>query len=555
MKKVLFSVLCFILIITNINASAAALDFNCPVSASSLEEIECNITLNAKGFNARGLQFKYEFTSGEYISFKNSNDYKLYTAKNNGAVLEKNNPNSGISKVGVLKLKMPTTGNISFKVKDIIVTDDGDNDTMESFNIGEKNITIKAKSNINTLKSLKVKEGNYLNDFNSDKTNYSFNYDKDVITFTGTLTDSLSKVNGLGSYKLKFGNNTISIEVISESNLRRVYTINVNRIDNRDKVNTLNNITISDYKITPDFNKNTYSYKLNVPTTTDKITINSTLTSDKSSYVKGYGNRSVDLKYGKNSIIIKVKSESEEIKTYEIIVTREDNRSSNNYLKELNISSGEFNFDKKTQEYALTVKNEVSNITISGKSEDAKSKVNGLGNYKLKEGVNTINITVQAQNGNIRTYILKVTRIVKNDSVIPNNNLKKLEIKNYQINFDKDILLYNITIDNEKSLEFSYETESKDSSVIINGNDNLKNGSVITLIVTAVDGSSREYKFNISKLEEVKKDDTIPHNKVQISKTNIIKIVVSCISIVISIICIIIICIINVLKKKVMLWK
>ena len=281
-----------------------------------------------------------------------------------------------------------------------------------------------------------------------------------------------------------------------------------------------------------------------------------TLTSNKSSYVGDYGNRTVDLKYGKNTILIKVKSESKVEKSYKIIVTREDNRSGNNYLKELSISSGEFKFNKKTTEYALTVKNEVESINVSGSAEDNKSKVTGFGNYKLKEGVNTINIKVTAENGSSKNYVLKVTRIVKSNEVVPNNYLKSLSIKNYQINFDKDIVLYNITIENEKSLEFTYETESKDSSVIINGNENLKNGSVITLIVTAVDGSTREYKFNISKIEEVKKDEPIvPHDKVQISKTNIIKIVISCASIVVSIISLLILNIIRIIKKKAMLWK
>ena len=92
--------------------------------------------------------------------------------------------------------------------------------------------------------------------------------------------------------------------------------------------------------------------------------------------------------------------------------------------------------------------------------------------------------------------------------------------------------------------------------MIINGNENLKNGSVITLIVTAVDGSTREYKFNISKIEEVKKDEPIvPHDKVQISKTNIIKIVISCASIVVSIISLLILNTIRIIKKKAMLWK
>lgn len=556
MKKILFSIFCFMIILTSTKALTATMDINCPSSASSLEVVECKIKLNAKDFKARGIQFKYEFTSGKYNSFINNNDYKVHSIKSNGAVLEKNNPSSGKSEIGTLKIEMPATGNAKFNIKDITITNDGDNTNIESVDINDKNVTIRVKSNVNTLSSLKVKEGNYLSNFDSNKSEYSFNYDKNSITFTGTLTDSSAKVNGLKSYDLKYGNNVINIEVISESGIRRVYKININRLDNRDKTNTLDTLTITDYKLNPEFNKNTTSYKLSVPSTTSKITINSTLTSNKSSYVGGYGNRTVDLKYGKNTILIKVKSESKVEKNYKIIVTREDNRSRNNYLKELSISSGEFKFNKKTTEYALTVKNEVESINVSGSTEDNKSKATGFGNYKLKEGVNTINIKVTAENDSSKNYVLKVTRIVKSNEVVPNNYLKSLSIKNYQINFDKDIVLYNITIENEKSLEFTYETESKDSSVIINGNENLKNGSVITLIVTAVDGSTREYKFNISKIEEVKKDEPIvPHDKVQISKTNIIKIVISCASIVVSIISLLILNIIRIIKKKAMLWK
>lgn len=556
MKKILFSMFCFMIILTSSKALTATMDINCPSSASSLEVVECKIVLNAKDFKARGIQFKYEFTSGKYNLFINNNDYKVHSIKSNGAVLEKNNPSSGKSEIGTLKIEMPATGNTNFTIKDITITNDGDNTNIESVDINDKNVTIRVKSNVNTLSSLKVKEGNYLSNFDSNKSEYSFNYDKKSITFTGTLTDSSAKVNGLKSYDLKYGNNVINIEVISESGIRRVYKINVNRLDNRDKTNTLDTLIITDYKLSPEFNKNTTSYKLSVPSTTSKITVNSTLTSNKSSYVSGYGNRTVDLKYGKNTILIKVKSESEVEKSYEIIVTREDNRSSNNYLKELSVSSGEFKFNKKTTEYALTVKNEVESINVSGSTEDNKSKVTGFGNYKLKEGVNTINVKVTAENGSSKNYVLKVTRIVKSNTVVPNNYLKSLSIKNYQINFDKDIVLYNITIENEKSLEFTYETESKDSSVIINGNENLKNGSVITLIVTAVDGSTREYKFNISKIEEIKKDEpVVPHDKVQISKTKIIKIVISCVSIVVSIISLLVLNTVRIIKKKAMLWK
>ena len=94
MKKILFSIFCFMIILTSTKALTAAMDINCPSSASSLEVVECKIKLNAKDFKARGIQFKYEFTSGKYNSFINNNDYKVHSIKSNGAVLEKNNTTS-----------------------------------------------------------------------------------------------------------------------------------------------------------------------------------------------------------------------------------------------------------------------------------------------------------------------------------------------------------------------------------------------------------------------------------------------------------------------------
>lgn len=559
MKKILLcllSIICFMGVSINVNALSANVDVSCPSAATSLEEVSCTVYINAKDFKLKGIQLFYTVDNGNFIKFKNSSSVRSYTINNKGAILEVINPNSGKVEVGTIKIEMPTNDKMSLKLYDIIVTDDGDNSNIKSLDITDKSVSVRVKSNINTLKSLKVKEGNYITDYDSDKTSYSFDYDKDKITIEGSLTDSSSKVTGFKTYNLNYGINNINIVVTSESGNIRTYKISVNRLDVRDKTNTLDSLVVSDYKLSPEFNKNTKSYKVTVPTTTDKINISSTLSSSKSSYVSGFGNRTVNLKYGKNTILIKVKSESESIKTYEIIVTREDNRSSNNYLKNLNISNGEFKFDKKVNEYAVTVKNEVENINVTGEVEDSKSKVTGLGNYKLKEGINNITIKVTAETGSVRTYTLKVTRIVKNNTVIPNNNLKSLTINNYQINFDKNVVLYNITIEDEKSLEFNYETESADSSVVINGNENLKNGSVITVKVTAIDGSTKEYKFNISKNEEIKKDEPIvPHEKVQISKTRIIKLVVACISIVIIIISVIILGIINVLKKKASLWK
>ena len=247
MKKILICILSFIVCVLNIRAISSNIDVECPSSSNSFEEVSCKIYINASDFKLRAVQLKYTFSSGEYISFTSGGNFRTLSSNNNGAVLESSSPKIGKSEIGTLKFKMPISGNANFKLTDIMVTDDGNNSNIQSGTINDKNITVRQKSNINTLKSLKVKEGNYLDNFNSDNLEYNFDYNDSKITFAGSLTDSTSIVSGLKSYNLKYGKNVIKITVTSESGLKRVYTIIVNRADTRDKVNTLDSITIDNY--------------------------------------------------------------------------------------------------------------------------------------------------------------------------------------------------------------------------------------------------------------------------------------------------------------------
>lgn len=84
--------------------------------------------------------------------------------------------------------------------------------------------------------------------------------------------------------------------------------------------------------------------------------------------------------------------------------------SSNNYLSSLEIDgyaiSPEFN--KDTLEYTLEVPNEVDKITISATSEDNTASIGGIGEKEVVEGTNKFEIKVEAENGNVKTYILTV---------------------------------------------------------------------------------------------------------------------------------------------------
>lgn len=106
-----------------------------------------------------------------------------------------------------------------------------------------------------------------------------------------------------------------------------------------------------------------------------------------------------------------------------------DSGSPNNWLKTLTVSGYTLNFIPAATNYTLSVKSNVSSITIGATTVNSKAKVSGTGKVSLKPGSNTINIVVTAQNGNKRTYTLTVTRAVdygpaavKNLQTTPGNN-------------------------------------------------------------------------------------------------------------------------------------
>ena len=554
-KRVIFLIL--MLFSFSIVNAASDLKITCPSKANAISTVECTLSLKPDNYELRGVQMNYSVSGGTYLDFQLDNDYTSYSLSSSGALINRKTNYTGTSydDLGILKIKMPSSGTASVSISNIIALDKNN----DEHSVSNVNKTIRVTDTNNYLSNITLSEGTI--DFDKSKTTYDVkNINGSTIDITATLESSYAKISGdVGKKNLKFGLNTFKITVTSEAGVNRVYTLNIYRNDNRDKTNTLSSLEIENYKISPDFNKNTVNYTLTVKKDVTSVKINATLDSDKSSFNKGYGPRTVNLNYGVNTILIKVTSESDSTKTYTVKVTREDDRSSNNYLKSLNVSSGDFEFNKKTQNYSFTVQNEVTSIKVLAVAEDEKSTISGAKTYNLKEGLNKINIVVTAENKQTRTYTLQVTRIVKNINKEVNNKLKFLEISNYQINFDPETTIYNLTIENESSLDIIPKVQDSTSSVVINGNENLKDGSVIKLVVTAVDGSTKEYIINISKNEEIKKyDKKDDNNIVKVNKNRKLQIIIGVSSFLIIIVVVILFSIIGIkrsLKKRAKLWK
>ena len=559
-KRVVFLIL--MLFSFNIVNAASDLKLDCPKKANAISTVECTLSAKPDNYELRGVQMNYSVSGGTYLDFTpNNSNYTPYSLSSAGTILNRktNYTGSSYDNLGTLKIKMPSSGNATVTISNIILLDKNN----EEYNVSNISKTIKVADGNNYLSSITLSEGTI--DFDKSKTTYEIkNINGSTIEIGANAESSYAKLSGdTGKKNLKLGLNTFKITVTSESGVNRIYTLNIYRNDNRDKTNTLSSLEVENNKITPEFNKNTVNYTLTVKKDVTSVKINATLESDKSSFNKGYGPRTVNLNYGVNSVLIKVTSESGAVKTYTIKITREDDRSSNNYLKSLNVSSGDFTFNKKTLNYSFTVPNEVTSLKVFAAAEDTKSTVSGVKTYNLKEGLNKITITVTAENKQTRTYTLQITRIVKNITKETNNKLESLEITNYQINFDPETTIYNLTIENEKSLNITPKVQDSSSSVVVNGNENLKDGSVIKLVVTAVDGSTKEYIINISKNEEVnnndKKDDNQnDNNVVKVNENRKLQIIIGVASRLVIVVVVILFVVISIkrsLKKRAELWK
>lgn len=120
-------------------------------------------------------------------------------------------------------------------------------------------------------------------------------------------------------------------------------------------------------------------------------------------------------------------------KTIKIITQAEleASYSKDNNLKSLTVEGYELNekFDKNTLNYTVNVPEGTTSVKVNATKNDSKSSVEGAGEVSVSEGLNTIPITVTAQNGSEKTYTLVVNVIDQNPINVTVNETKYTVIK------------------------------------------------------------------------------------------------------------------------------
>ncbi len=188
-----------------------------------------------------------------------------------------------------------------------------------------------------------------------------------------------------------------------------------------------------------------------------------------------------------NSLVTKAKTLLEKLPVLDT-----NNNSNEIILSYLKVNGNKVDISKTPFEYTVDYDVMEAKIQVGLSSSSSTSKV--YGGKVLMPGNNNITIIVTTKEGKTYTYSLIITRSQSSDY------LSDLSIKQSSINFNKTKQEYNVKVNrNVNKLDLSVIAEDENAKVTINGNNNIKNGSKVTIEVESTDGSIRVYTLNIQK--------------------------------------------------------
>jgi len=411
-------------------------------------------------------------------------------------------------------------GTTSLKLSNTSVSDS--KSTAVTMTLPEKQITIgPAKSTNSRLGSLVVTGHNYTPAFSPTQGNYTLSVGNEVtsINVSATCEDpkaTISWTSGkAGTNNLVVGSNKITVRCTAESGAGANYTLTVTRAGAQVPLSSDNNLkglTVSGYEISPAFNKDTLEYSVTIPYEATEVIVNADKNDSKATVNI---NGATGLQVGDNTVEVVVTAEDGSSKTYKINVKREEKvetpveKDSDATLSKLDISGYTLNptFKPGINVYSITVGEKVGGLNVDAIPTSSKATVEVSGNLGWSYGVNTVTITVTAENGDKNTYIINVTRkspTQKEEKKSNDTYLKSLTVKGAELNpkFDKDRSSYDLTVPYEiDKLDISYVASSDKAKVEILDNEPLlvNKKQTVRIRVTAEDGSVREYNINVTR--------------------------------------------------------
>ncbi len=239
------------------------------------------------------------------------------------------------------------------------------------------------------------------------------------------------------NHKLSKLNKIIIIYIIATIALLSNVNATTTKTDDENTNNDLASLSITDYQISPEFNKNTRNYYVAIPTTISSVEVNAQAESAKAT-VKITGN--TQLTKTENTIQIVVTSAKGRKKTYKIIVTKQKENTLK--LQSLEIKGATFSpaFDSSKYYYTAEMKinDDSKDITVEAVANNANAKVEVIGNKGIQAGENLVSVIV-SNSSETTVYEILINATVEK-TIISNveNNDKIQQVKNGLSEFFKD---------------------------------------------------------------------------------------------------------------------
>ena len=210
----------------------------------------------------------------------------------------------------------------------------------------------------------------------------------------------------------------------------------------------------------------------------------------------------IDVEEGTVDFDIKVTSKDENAKkTYKFIITKQS-LSTDTKLKSLSVNGSEITLKDDTLKYTTSVSNATKKLEVKAIPSSDKAKVidfkDNISSFDFTSATSKeIKIKVQAEDGQVSTYTLTVTKRGEADST-----LKSLTIKNYKIDFSSEITDYELKVlKNVSKLDIEAKANDKNAKVKIT-NPSLQIGENTIKIEVTNDDSKTTYTIKVTKLNE-----------------------------------------------------
>ena len=267
---------------------------------------------------------------------------------------------------------------------------------------------------------------------------------------------------------------------------------------------------------------------------------------------------------------------SNKIAVEKAIDTTKSNKSSNNYLKNISTSLGTLSpaFNRSQTSYILSFPYDfdyktLEKISINAVKEDTKEKIEGTGVKAVKVGTNVYNLVVTAENGETRTYAIKLIK----PEISEDKNMRLATLKlTYIDESGKSVELPLDKTFNAETFEYSLNVESIVKSikidttlpegsegikVSVSGNEDLQDGENVITITLFNEHDDTEnpkktiYTIKVNKAAAVTAETAImqPAEKTPEKKVNF-KLIIGIILGIILLLIIILIILLIVSKKQ-----